>query len=65
MIANGSVDIYPRYGPTREWDTAAGQAILQAAGGSVKELNGNELLYGKTEEDLLNREFIASNFWVI
>lgn len=62
LIANGSVDIYPRYGPTREWDTAAGQAILQAAGGSVKELNGNELLYGKTEEDLLNREFIASNF---
>ena len=62
LIANGSVDIYPRYGPTYEWDTAAGQAILQAAGGSVKELNGSELLYGKIEKDLLNREFIASNF---
>ncbi len=46
-IAAGEADIYPRFGPTMEWDTAAGQAILEAAGGSVVTLEGTRLAYGK------------------
>jgi 3'(2'), 5'-bisphosphate nucleotidase len=56
-IAEGVADIYPRYGPTMEWDTAAGQAILQAAGGSVRTLDGHKLLYGKA--GFRNPHFIA------
>lgn len=57
LIAEGSADIYPRYGPTREWDTAAGHAVLAAAGGSVRSLDGAELLYNK--DQFLNDDFIA------
>jgi len=56
-IAEGVADLYPRFGPTMEWDTAAGQAILQAAGGSVSTLDGHKLLYGKA--GFLNPHFIA------
>ncbi|MBT5458011.1 MAG: 3'(2'),5'-bisphosphate nucleotidase CysQ [Rhodospirillaceae bacterium] len=57
LVAEGVADIYPRYGPTREWDTAAGHAVLLAAGGSVRTLDGEEMLYGKAH--FLNTEFIA------
>ena len=57
LIAEGVADIYPRYGHTREWDTAAGHAVLAAAGGSVRSLDGATLLYNK--EGFLNSEFIA------
>ena len=47
LIAEGSADIYPRLGRTMEWDTAAGHAIVLFAGGTVTDLDGNELNYGK------------------
>lgn len=47
LIAEGSADIYPRYGPTSEWDTAAGHAVLRGAGGCVWTTEERELLYGK------------------
>lgn len=59
-IAEGAADEYPRFGPTMEWDTCAGHAILEGAGGSVIDVNTNEpLLYNK--ENLLNPFFIAKN----
>ncbi|MFT5440868.1 MAG: 3'(2'), 5'-bisphosphate nucleotidase [Alphaproteobacteria bacterium] len=57
LIAAGEADIYPRYGHTREWDTAAAHAVLAAAGGTVRTLAGDELKYGK--DSFLNPEFIA------
>jgi 3'(2'), 5'-bisphosphate nucleotidase len=48
MIAEGKADLYPRFGPTSEWDTAAGDAILRAAGGRVCTFDGRPLGYGKT-----------------
>lgn len=57
LIAEGLADIYPRYGHTREWDTAAGHAVLSAAGGSVRGTDGSEMLYSK--DGFLNHEFIA------
>lgn len=56
-IAEGTADLYPRFGPTSEWDTAAGHAVLEAAGGSVTTLDGRPLRYGK--ERFLNSGFIA------
>lgn len=56
-IAEGVADIYPRFGRTMEWDTAAGHAILNAAGGKVEDLDGNEFLYAK--ENFENAGFIA------
>ncbi|MFO0998166.1 MAG: 3'(2'),5'-bisphosphate nucleotidase CysQ [Alphaproteobacteria bacterium] len=47
LIAAGEADLYVRLGRTMEWDTAAGHAVLVAAGGSVRRLDGSELLYGK------------------
>jgi 3'(2'), 5'-bisphosphate nucleotidase len=47
LIAAGEADLYPRFGTTMEWDTAAGQAILEAAGGRVETLAGTPLAYGK------------------
>lgn len=58
-IAEGAADIYPRLGPTCEWDTAAAQAIVEAAGGHVTTLDGAPLQYGKPE--VLNPHFIASS----
>ena len=46
-IAEGTADLYPRLGPTNEWDTAAGHAVLVAAGGSVRTADGADLLYNK------------------
>lgn len=57
-IAEGSADIYPRLGPTCEWDTAAAQAVVEGAGGVVHDLQGNPLLYGKA--DVLNPSFIVA-----
>lgn len=56
-IAEGAADLYPRMGPTCEWDTAAAQAVLEAAGGAVRTLSGQALRYGKPE--VLNPFFIA------
>jgi len=59
LLAAGEADIYPRHGPTMEWDTAAGDAVLRAAGGSVRRLDGTPLTYGKTGENYRNPHFIA------
>ena len=59
LIAAGEADLYPRHGRTMEWDTAAGHAILAAAGGSVTLLDGGPLLYGKTGRGLDNPYFVA------
>jgi 3'(2'), 5'-bisphosphate nucleotidase len=47
LVASGQADLYPRLGPTMEWDTAAGHAVLAAAGGSVTTLEGDPFRYGK------------------
>lgn len=60
LIAEGLADIYPRLGNTWEWDTAAGQCILEAAGGKIIDLQGKELQYN-TKESLINSEFVAFN----
>jgi 3'(2'), 5'-bisphosphate nucleotidase len=57
-IAEGVMDLYPRFGPTSEWDTAAGQAILEAAGGAVLDLQGRPFRYNQ-RDTLLNGDFIA------
>jgi 3'(2'), 5'-bisphosphate nucleotidase len=58
LIAEGKADIYPRFGPTSEWDTAAGQAVLEAAGGHVTRLDGHRLRYN-CRESILNGDFLA------
>lgn len=58
-IARGEADLYPRHGPTMEWDTAAGDAVLRAAGGVVTTLDGKPLRYGKAAEGYRNPYFIA------
>jgi 3'(2'), 5'-bisphosphate nucleotidase len=58
LVATGEADIYPRLGRTMEWDIAAGNAVLLAAGGSVRTLDGAELVYGKP--DFANPHFYAS-----
>lgn len=57
-IAEGRIDVYPRFGPTSEWDTAAAQCVLEAAGGVVLTLDGQRLRYNG-KESLLNPDFIA------
>ena len=59
LIAEGLADVYPRLGPTMEWDTAAGDAVLRAAGGVVLDLSGAPLKYGKAVEHYRNEAFIA------
>ena len=59
LIARGEADLYARLGQTSEWDTAAGQAILAAAGGSVTTLDGQSLTYGKRDAGYANPHFIA------
>ena len=61
LVAEGRADIYPRLSPTSEWDTAAGHAVLLAAGGRVDGLDGTPLAYGKTT--FLNRGFCATAGW--
>jgi 3'(2'), 5'-bisphosphate nucleotidase len=58
-IARGHADVYPRFGPTMEWDTAAGQAVLEASGGHVVDADGARFRYGKTTDGLRNPAFIA------
>lgn len=57
-VAEGRADLYPRFGPTSEWDTAAGQAVLEAAGGRVLDLHGARLRYNH-KDSLLNPYFLA------
>ena len=57
-IADGGIDLYPRFGPTSEWDTAAGQAILEGAGGAVLDPQGRPFRYNQ-RDTLLNGDFIA------
>jgi 3'(2'), 5'-bisphosphate nucleotidase len=57
LLAAGEADLYPRFGRTMEWDTAAGDAILRAAGGRVIDLNGDPLRYGKPGFE--NPSFVA------
>jgi 3'(2'), 5'-bisphosphate nucleotidase len=61
IVAEGQADIYPRAGPTSEWDTAAGHAILLAAGGLVDGPDGTALRYGK--RSFVNRAFVATSGW--
>ena len=58
LVAEGLVDIYPRFGPTSEWDTAAAQCIVEEAGGAVLDMSMNRLTYNMKAE-LLNPQFIA------
>jgi 3'(2'), 5'-bisphosphate nucleotidase len=58
LVAEGKADIYPRLGPTSEWDTAAAHAVLNAAGGSITTLDGEPLRYNQ-KESFLNPYFIA------
>lgn len=57
-IAEGRADVYPRFGPTSEWDTAAAQCVLEAAGGVVLGMDGAPLRYNR-KDSLLNPDFIA------
>lgn len=63
LVAEGLADVYPRFSRTMEWDTAAGDAVLRAAGGETRTLDGTPLTYGKTnrrdETDFANPHFIA------
>jgi 3'(2'), 5'-bisphosphate nucleotidase len=61
IVAEGRADIYPRAAPTSEWDTAAGHAVLLAAGGLVDGPDGEALGYGKRA--FLNRAFVATSGW--
>ena len=59
LVAEGTADLYPRLGPTSEWDTAAAQAVVEAAGGSVTTLDGRPLRYNE-RDTLLNPHFLVS-----
>jgi 3'(2'), 5'-bisphosphate nucleotidase len=58
LVAEGKAELYPRFGPTSEWDTAAGQALLEAAGGQVTRLDGHRLRYN-CRESIINGDFLA------
>lgn len=58
LLAEGAMDVYPRFAPTSEWDTAAGQAILEAAGGALLDTQGRPFRYNQ-RDTLLNGDFIA------
>ena len=59
VVAEGEADIYPRFGPTMEWDTAAADAVLRAAGGLVLRPDGQPFRYGKSEDRYRNGAFVA------
>lgn len=59
ILAKGEADLYPRAGPTSEWDTAAGHAVLAAAGGTVTTIDGAPLLYGNADRGFINPDFVA------
>ena len=58
LLAEGKADLYVRFGPTSEWDTAAGQAVLEAAGGHVTRMDGHRMRYN-CRESLINGDFVA------
>lgn len=58
VVAEGGADVYPRLGPTSEWDTAAAQAVVEQAGGSVVTLDGKPMKYNQ-KEDILNPHFLV------
>jgi len=58
LLAEGEADLYPRFGATSEWDTAAGQAVLEAAGGHVTRMDGHRMRYN-CRESLINGDFVA------
>ncbi len=60
LLANGEAQLYPRFTPTSEWDTAAGQAVLEAAGGVVWDLDGLPLTCGHRDKRFLNGCFLAA-----
>lgn len=60
LLARGDAQLYPRFTPTSEWDTAAGQAVLEAAGGAVVTLDGERMRYGKHDLAFLNPYFVAA-----
>ena len=62
-IAEGKVDLYPRFGPTREWDIAAGHIILIEAGGELKSIDQKKILYN-LNESVINPHFIASSKYI-
>ncbi|MGL1919575.1 MAG: 3'(2'),5'-bisphosphate nucleotidase CysQ [Hyphomicrobiales bacterium] len=59
LLAAGDADIYPRFGPTMEWDIAAGHAILAASGGHIETEKGDDFTYGDQDNDFKNGNFIA------
>jgi 3'(2'),5'-bisphosphate nucleotidase len=59
LLAEGLADVYPRFGPTMEWDTAAGDAVLRAAGGVVETSEGGPFRYGKSDRGYRNGGFVA------
>ncbi len=59
LIAEGAADVYPRLGPTSEWDTAAAQAVVEQAGGAVLEMDGKPLSYNR-QSDILNPHFLVA-----
>lgn len=59
LIARGDADLYPRFGSINEWDTAAGHAVLSAAGGTVTGFNAAQLSYGKARDRFLHPDFVA------
>ena len=58
LVAEGLADLYPRFGPTSEWDTAASQCVLEAAGGQLIDLDGQSLTYNR-RASVLNPSFLA------
>lgn len=67
LVAEGAADVYPRLGPTSEWDTAAAHCVVESAGGRIMDLRGESLLYN-TKPSLLNPYFIVcgneTNDWI-
>lgn len=61
LLARGEAQLYPRFTPTCEWDTAAGQAVLEAAGGAVVTLDGAPMRYRKHQDGFLNPYFVAAS----
>lgn len=59
LLARGLWDLYARVGPTSEWDTAAGHAVVSAAGGTVTNINGAPLTYGRASANFINPDFVA------
>jgi 3'(2'), 5'-bisphosphate nucleotidase len=58
-VAEGAADIYPRLSPTKEWDVAAGHAVVTAAGGKVTAADGGPLRFGEAREGFIVAAFIA------